>query len=1089
MPDGPPEFEASEFFALRTPLLPRDVLGALGKGLAAPRAFASGTPLEPALEEDRARTIEGLRTLVADPVVREALFVASPSLDEALEAWLHDPRSPRARGVTDILVRYIARMAARPTPFGLFSGCSVGALGERTILALAPRGSYRRHTRLDMHYLTALCEALHADTALRGGLRFKPSTGLYEAAGQLRYAESRSDPKTRELSYHLVSLERTDYLEATLERAKAGARPGDLARDLVEHDAEVAPDEAERYIDQLIDSQVLVSDLAPPITGGEPVRGILATLEAADGSHGTAAVLRRAADEVGALDEAGLGLAPSRYRAIAETLGALPAKPNLARLFQVDLYKPVSHAELGPEVLRELERSVVLLLRVAEPAAGLARFRDELVARYGERIDGPLSEHSTVPLVEVLDDEAGIGFASDEGEPAEPSPLLEGLDVPPDPAPPRVAFGPRETLLLRHIGEAERRRAREWVLGEEDLRRLQPKTRAELPGAFAVAATLAASSPAACDRGDFRLFVQGISGPSGATLLGRFCHGDAALRRAVEAHLRAEESSRPGAIFAEVVHLPEGRLGNILCRPALRRHEIPYLGRSGVSGELQIPVTDLRVGLERGRLVLYSARHGREIVPRLTSAHNYPAAALGIYRFLCALQHEGQAHALGWSWGPLAAAPFLPRVTSGRTVLAKARWNLAKDQLAPFAAKETDADRYRRAQRLRADLGLPRWVGLADGDNVLPVDLDSVLHVDSFAQLVKARESASLVELLDEEDLLATGPEGRFVHELVVPFVTKGGAREANEAAARPAPSPSPKRAVARSFVPGSEWLYAKLYTGTATADALLKEVVAPLVATARASQALEGWFFIRYGDPKWHLRVRVRGDPRGIVSTVAPRLEEASRPLLADGRLSKVELGTYEREVGRYGGPEGIELAEGVFEADSDAVLAIVELLERDEGADARWRLTLRGMHLLLLDLGLELAARTELVGTMRAGFAAEHRVDTGFEKQLGAKFRAERPALEALLATPVGTEHPLDPGFEILARRSEALRPVIRELAAREKAGRLTLPLAEIAPSLLHMHANRLLRSDQRTQELVLYDFLLRLYESEAARARRGR
>ena len=34
--------------------------------------------------------------------------------------------------------------------------------------------------------------------------------------------------------------------------------------------------------------------------------------------------------------------------------------------------------------------------------------------------------------------------------------------------------------------------------------------------------------------------------------------------------------------------------------------------------------------------------------------------------------------------------------------------------------------------------------------------------------------------------------------------------------------------------------------------------------------------------------------------------------------------------------------------------------------------------------------------------------------------------------------------------------------------------------------MHANRLLRSEQRAQELVLYDFLARLYDSEVARAR---
>jgi len=39
-------------------------------------------------------------------------------------------------------------------------------------------------------------------------------------------------------------------------------------------------------------------------------------------------------------------------------------------------------------------------------------------------------------------------------------------------------------------------------------------------------------------------------------------------------------------------------------------------------------------------------------------------------------------------------------------------------------------------------------------------------------------------------------------------------------------------------------------------------------------------------------------------------------------------------------------------------------------------------------------------------------------------------------------------------------------------------------VAMSFAHMHVNRLLRSAQRAQELVLYEMLDRLYASRAAR-----
>ncbi|HRG96598.1 MAG TPA: lantibiotic dehydratase [Polyangiaceae bacterium] len=871
-------------------------------------------------------------------------------------------------------------------------------------------------------------------------------------------------PETRALSYHLVSVERTPYLDATLEAAARGASGAELAAAIVASDPELTLDEAEGYIADLVESQILVSPVAPPITGGEPVRGVLETLRACEGGQAAAAVLAAADDAIRAIDEERLGVAPSRYRDVAHALAPLPAKPELARLFQVDLYKPVVHAELGEAVLRELTRGVGLLARIAPAPVddALARFRDAFVERY---------EAQTIPLTLALDEEAGIGFRSGAGGGAEPSPLMQGLELPPDPAPPSVPFGPREQHMLRRLAEVGRARAMEWRLDERDLEALSSKLPPRLPAAFAVTATLAAASRDALERDEFRVSLQGVSGPSGAVLLGRFCHGDAGLRSAVLAHLAAEEAAQPDAIFAEIVHLPEGRLGNILCRPALRRWEIPYHGRSGAAEAQQIAVSDLRIRVEAGRILLSSERLGREVIPRLTSAHNWSTAAQGIYRFLCALQHQGRP-SLGFSWGALGSAPFLPRVTHGRLVLALARWNLAADQLAPLG-EATGAERYRVVQRLRAELGLPRWVGVADGDNVLPVDLDNVLHVESFARLLKSRESAALVELWGEDALVAESAEGRFVHELVVPFI--------QEAEARPSrPVVAATEAPPRRFVPGSEWLYAKLYTGTASADAILKEVIAPLLASARSTSGLERWFFIRYGDPHWHLRVRFKGAPAAL----GP-LREAAEVLLADGRLWKLGLDTYEREVERYGGPDGIELCEAIFEADSDAALGIVERLEADEGADARWRLALRGMHLLLVDLGLDLRQRIELLRGARASFGAEHRVDVAFERALGKKFRSERAALEALLSCPVGTDHPLDAGFALLEERSERIAPIAAELRARE--GRLTANIPQLASSLLHMHANRLVRSDARAHELVFYDFLLRLYASEVARSPR--
>lgn len=1076
-----PTYAPSGFFALRTPLFPRAVLSTFSAELEASKTEAKDTPdLAAAVERDRATLRARLRALVEDPVVRDALFIASPSLDDAVTAWTTDPDGARARGVEEILVRYLGRMTARCTPFGLFAGLSTGAVSAARKTALAPRATYRRASRLDMHYLTALTEELGKDRDLAWSLTHVPTTGLYRAPGQLRHYEGRPDPKTRALSYDLLSIAETAPLNALLARAEQGARPSDLVETLVAMG--YSKEEAVAFVTAVLDTQTLVSTLEPPVTGTPPIDVVIETLGASPAGKGYAETLREANVALQAIDATGLGGSTSRYRDVAATVGRLPVKAELARLFQVDLFKPLAEQGLPGPVIAEMRRIIGVLAQITPRPTNdpLTRFRAAFVERF---------ESAWVPLATALDEESGIGFPSHGNETGDPAPLIDGLPFPTGPGASEPFTG-RDQYLWGKLEELRQSGADEWVLGSKDLEVLSAPVPANLPDAIAVMTTILAKSWDEVAKGDFRLALDGVSGPSGANLLGRFSHGDPDLLRYLREHVAAEEALREDVIFAEVVHLAEGRLGNILGRPVLRGWELPYHGRSGAPADRQILISDLLVTVRGDRVLLRSKKHGREVVPRMSNAHNWGGAKLEIYRFLCSLQGQGVT-GLGWSWGVLGNAAFLPRVREGKTILAPAAWSVSREELESLSKAKKGRERFLAAARLRASRGLPRWVGVADNDNVLPVDLENVMFVESFVELVKGRARVRLIELPGADDLFVEGPEGRFDNEVIVPFVVE----RAPAVAPRQSPLVGPSTSqTTRKFAPGSEWLYLKTYSGTVTADTLLSRVVAPVLAAGRASGAIESWFFIRYHDPSSHLRVRFRGRPERLLSEVLPSFHRAVAPFLEDGSSWKLQLDTYHREVERYGGPEGIALCETIFEADSDAVLAIIDMLE-DE--DDRWRLALRGLHHLLLDFGFDLEARRSLLRSLRTSFALEHYVGVGdpnkpnpqsswFEKALSERSRKERSALETLLRTPVGGEHPLDPGFSTFATRSEAIVPVAAELRKREESGALSTPLIDIAGSLLHMHANRLLRARQRAQELVLYDALLRIYDSEAARQR---
>lgn len=1033
------DYAPSGFVVLRTPLLPFDELVGWAHGTEAP-----ARPDDPeALARDRALLRDRLRAIVGRPEVREAIFVASPGLAGLIDAWVADPGSTRGAKCERALVRYVSRMAGRSTPFGLFAGVSSGTISDETSLVLEGGDGYRRTTRLDAGYLVDVVDGLLAWPEFRERLSFAPNPSLYPCGERRRYVHSR--PAADEGRHRLVSVRESDALAATLATASDGARPAELRGVLTATGH--AEERAARYVEDLIERQVLLPRLEIQVTGADATYGLSAAIPG----------LADARAELAALDADGLGQPAERYGRIAEILEKLPAKVELNRLFQVDMTKGSSGATLGREVANEILRGAELLWRVgyrsSRPTA-LERFAERFVDRY---------ESERVPLMQALDPDIGISF---DGDQPAPSPLAAGLGAR-NGRRAEVDWGPREDHLLARVLETSARD--ELVLDASDLAKLEQSDPAPLPEAFAAMGILAADSRAALAQGRFRVLMLGVSGPSGARLLGRFCHADRHMQSLVEEHLRAEERLDPGAVLAEIVHLPRARDANVAARPVLREYEIVCLGGSGAPPERRIPLSDLLVSVDEGRVILHSRRLGRRVEPRLTSAHNFAARGVSVYRFLCALQSQGASSEVGF-WGPLGTAPYLPRVRFGRVVLACARWRLDAETLGKGSG-------YEAVQRWRWHRRVPRFVALDEFGGQLPVDLDNALAVGSLTDLIRSRGSADLVEFFPAPaELCVEGPEGAFAHELVVPFVRVTPSRPRASAAAGTTP-------VRRRFAPGSEWLYARLYTGESIADAVLTKTLAPLVQTVRDAQLADRWFFLRYADPEFHLRVRFHGKPEELRGPI----EEAGRALVDSGLVWRFELGTYQREVERYGGPEAIELAEAAFHADSDAVIAMLPLLEPgDEGLEERWQLGLVGVDRLLGDLGLDYAERLALVGAQRDSLARRIGVDRAARGRMGERFRRERQPLERMLdALPVDG-HPLEPGLALLRERSRRLIPVAAALSQLEREGRLTIPVAQIASSLLHMHLNRLLRGDNIAQELVICDFLGRLYEASARRRR---
>jgi thiopeptide-type bacteriocin biosynthesis protein len=1062
---------AVDRFVLRTPLLPALRFVDLVSGLSdvdweTPDDFARGVGV----------IRERLRSFVNDPDIIEALFIASPALVDGLKAWRDDPLGKRGQRAERSLVKYLARMSTRPTPFGLFSGCSTGQMAERTVLRLGSRSELARHSRLDMDYLFALTETLNRGLGFRDRLRFRPNDTLVALGDRYRYVEPRvGDGNVRR--YHLVSIERTPHLDHVLTAFSAGAPLDELVAGLTAFDAEIEVDEVRAYVNELIDNHVLVSTLQPPVTGREPAGEIASQLRAV-GADDMADRLDAATALLERLDATGIGHPPADYTAVLETLQPLPAPVEISRLVQVDMRKP-GEITLGPEVRVEIERCARMLARFGAVSDPLAGFRSAFDKRYGT---------AAMPLLQVLDEESGIGLG--DVAPADQSPLIAGFPVA------RVdtqdaTWKPRHSWLLDRLHAAWSDGSTEIVVTDDEMQLAFGSPGPPPVGAFSVGFSLIASSADAVDRGDFLVEYRNAVGPSGARILGRFCHVDRDVAEIVGQHLREEEAQDSEAVFAEIVHLPQGRLGNVILRPVMRGYELTYLGRSGAAEPYQIPLSDVCVSVRGDRVVLWSATLAKRIVPRLTNAHNFTQpGTLAPYRFLASLQTDGRRSSFSWDWGPLANAAYLPRVRFGRCVLSRAAWRATAEELKPLA-KLAGRDRFSEARAWARKRRIPRLVELVDGDNELLVDFDNPLSLDAFIDLVDERPRVRLSEMLpDPSQLCVSNDEGRFTHEIFVPVVrhqaTPSLPSQSDPSQYGQGIRPASGR---RNIAPGAEWMFAKIYAGAAEADRVLSTIVAPLVHDVCADGVVDRWYFIRYGDPDFHVRLRFRGRAEALHGDVLVRLTHALEPWLASGNVSRLQLDTYQPEVERYGGDVGLDLSEQIFEADSEAVLSVLCELEGDRGAEARWQLALRGLEALVDDFGFSAREKRDIIARRRRDYGVEFNVDaTPLRHALGDRFRQYRGVLQTLMDREHDAASELAPGFAIWQRRSAKLQPLVAQLRAAERDGRLGVPVTTLGDSYLHMFVNRLARAHGRTHELVMFDLLERHLESLDARARRN-
>jgi len=137
-----------------------------------------------------------LQRLIAMPVLRSGILLASPSLDEAIPRYLAaDPASlpKRARRVERSASDYVYRTICKTSPFSTLTNIALGEFSDdaQGVLDIDPRALdgalATSHPRLNMAMLARVSEAILASDELLAGLPVTVSRGWTSDRGRVRY--------------------------------------------------------------------------------------------------------------------------------------------------------------------------------------------------------------------------------------------------------------------------------------------------------------------------------------------------------------------------------------------------------------------------------------------------------------------------------------------------------------------------------------------------------------------------------------------------------------------------------------------------------------------------------------------------------------------------------------------------------------------------------------------------------------------------------------------------------------------------------------------------------------------------------------
>ena len=342
----------------------------------------------------------------------------------------------------------------------------------------------------------------------------------------------------------------------------------------------------------------------------------------------------------------------------------------------------------------------------------------------------------------------------------------------------------------------------------------------------------------------------------------------------------------------------------------------------------QVQMKDILVGLKNNQFYIRDKKSNDIISISSNNMLNPTIADNGIRL----LQEISLQNTLMWSNFPWSQIydqfTYVPEIKYKDIIIETELWKITSITLK--MDKEFKKDDFLESFRdFRIMKNIPSKFYLQNADNRILIDCNNVLYEDLLYKKFKQYSELTIRRIEFGSDFLKS-KDGYHPVEVVIPLFKVEKKSDINLQMHNPNQIVAAQYNPANLYAPFDNWLFYKIYGASENENDILK-YLEYFQKNELDNVVIEKSYFMRYADPLPHIRLRIKSDKTNLISFMLV-FNSFLNNLQSQRLISKYILDNYCPEIERYGGKSLMDIAESLFEIDSQLVFHLLDYSSYDK-------------------------------------------------------------------------------------------------------------------------------------------------------------